>query len=41
MITRHRQNIYLPVYARRWRRAAVAAAAVGMEGRGGEMDPQA
>jgi hypothetical protein len=23
IITRHRQNIYLPVYARRWRRAVV------------------
>jgi hypothetical protein len=25
MITRHRQNIYLPVYARRWMRAALVA----------------
>jgi hypothetical protein len=32
IITRHRQNIYLPVYARRWRRVAVVAAAAGVEG---------
>ncbi len=30
IITRHRQNIYLPVYERRWRRAAL-----GVEGRAG------
>ena len=35
IITRHRQNIYLPVYARRWRRAVVVAVAVEVEGRGG------
>ena len=35
IITRHRQNIYLPVYARRWRRAVVVVAMVGVEGRGG------
>ena len=35
IITRHRQNMYLPVYARRWRRAVVVVAAVGVEGRGG------
>jgi hypothetical protein len=36
IITRHRQNIYLPVYARRWRRAMlVVVAAVEVEGRGG------
>ncbi len=34
-ITRRRQNTYLPLYARRWTRAAVVAAAVGVEGRGG------
>ena len=27
IITRHRQNTYLPVYARRWRRAVVVVAA--------------
>jgi hypothetical protein len=35
MITRHRQNIHLPVYARRWRRAVVAAAPVVVEGKVG------
>ncbi len=35
MITRHRQNMYLPLYERRWRRAVVVAAAVGVEGGGG------
>ncbi len=30
-ITRHRQNTYLPGYARRWRRAAVVAGAGGLE----------
>jgi hypothetical protein len=35
VITRHRQNIYLPVYARGWRRAVAAAAAVGVEGKVG------
>ena len=35
IITRHRQNTYLPGYARRWRRAVMVAAAVGVEGRGG------
>jgi hypothetical protein len=35
MITRHRQNIYLPIYERRWRRAVVVAVAVGVEGKGG------
>ena len=34
-ITRRRQNTYLPLYARRWTRAAGVAAAVGVEGRGG------
>ena len=27
IITRHRQNIYLPLYERRWRRAVVVVAA--------------
>jgi hypothetical protein len=35
VITRHRQNKYLPVYARRWRRALGVAVAVAVEGRGG------
>ncbi len=35
VITRHRQNTYLPVYARSWRRVVAAVAAVGVEGRGG------
>ena len=32
IITRYRQNTYLPVYARRWRRAVVVAAGAGAEG---------
>jgi hypothetical protein len=32
IITRHRQNTYVPVYARRRRRAVMVAAAVGVEG---------
>jgi hypothetical protein len=35
VITRHRQNIYPPVYARRWRRAVVVVAAVGVAVAGG------
>jgi hypothetical protein len=35
VITRHRQNIYLPVYVRRWRRAVTVVVTVEVEGTGG------